>query len=78
MMKKILCLLAVLSLCAVLPAAAEEAAQPVTAAELSELLGSVRTQALASGPLNDPAEESAPPEEQPDMVLLPEKSEKIP
>ena len=63
MMKKILCLLAVLSLCAVLPAAAEEAAQPVTAAELSELLGSVRTQALASAPLNDPAEESAQSED---------------
>ena len=59
MMKKILCLLAGLVLFAVLPAAAEEAAQPVTSEELTALLESVRTQALAGEPLNDPAEDSA-------------------
>ncbi len=60
MMKKILCLLAVLSLCAIFPAAAEESSQqPVTAAELTALLESIRTQALASDLLNNPADESA-------------------
>lgn len=59
MMKKILCLLVVLSFCAVFPAAAEEPGQPVTAAELAALLETVRAQALASGPLNDPAGENA-------------------
>ena len=57
MMKKILCLLTVLFLCAVLPAAAEEALQPVTAGELSSLLDDIRAQALAASPLNDPADE---------------------
>ena len=59
MMKKILCLLVVLALCAALPVLAEDAVQPVTAAELDGLLDGVRTQALAAAPLNDPAEESA-------------------
>ena len=59
MWKKILCLLAALALCAVLPAAAEETVQPVTAAELAALAESVRTQALAGAPLNDPAGENA-------------------
>ena len=59
MVKKILCLLAVLTLCAALPAAAEDAAQPLTAAELSGLLETVRAKALAGEPLNDPAEEGA-------------------
>ncbi len=64
MMKKILCLLAALLLCAVFPAAAEESApQPVTAAELSALLETVRTKALAAAPLNDPASESAQSED---------------
>ena len=58
MMKKILCLLAVLSLCAVFPALAEEP-QPVTAGELAELLAGVRAQALAASPLNDPSDEGA-------------------
>ena len=59
MMKKILCLLTALFLCAVLPAAAEDALQPVTAGELSSLLDDVRAQALAASPLNDPAGENA-------------------
>ena len=59
MMKKILCLLAALSLCAVLSAAAEGSVQPLTAGELAVLLDSVRTQALASAPLNDPTDENA-------------------
>ena len=64
MMKKILCLLAVLSLCAVFPAAAEEAAsQPVTAAELSVLMETIRAAALSAEPLNDPAEENAQSED---------------
>lgn len=62
MMKKILCLAAVLAavltVCAVLPAAAE-AAQPVTAKELDDLLESVRAEALAAVPLNDPTDEEA-------------------
>ena len=64
MMKKILCLLAALLLCDVFPAAAEESApQPVTATELSALLETVRTKALAAAPLNDPASESAQSED---------------
>ncbi len=59
MMKKTLCLLAALFLCTVLSAAAEETVQPLKAEELSSLLDSIRTQALASAPLNDPAEENA-------------------
>lgn len=58
MMKKILCLLAALAVCAVFPAAAEEA-QPVTAAELDAHLESVRAQALTSELLNDPSAEDA-------------------
>ena len=45
MMKKILCLALVLTVCAVLPAAAEMA-QPVTAEELDALLTEVRAKAL--------------------------------
>ena len=62
MMRKILCLLAALMLCAVFPAAAEEP-QPVTAAELDALLESVRTQALSSELLNDPSGEEAQSED---------------
>ena len=58
-MKKILCLLAAFTLCAAMPAAAEETAQPVTAGELAALAESVLNQALASELLNDPAAESA-------------------
>lgn len=58
MMKKILCLVLMMTFCAVLPAAAETA-QPVTAAELDALLAGVRTEALASAPLNNPADEEA-------------------
>lgn len=58
MMKRILCLAVLLALCAVLPAAAETA-QPVTAAELDALRDSVKAQALAEEPLNDPADEEA-------------------
>ena len=64
MIKKILCLLAALALCAAIPAAAEEAApQPVTAAELSALLDTVRAKALAATPLNNPSEENAQSED---------------
>ena len=63
MMKKILCLIAALTLFAVIPAAAEDAGSPVTAAELAALLESVRSEALASSPLNDPADESAQSED---------------
>ena len=63
MMRKILCLVAALMLCAVWPAAAEEAAQPVTAEELSALAESVLTQALSSEPLNDPADAEAQSED---------------
>ena len=59
MMKKVLCLLAALSLFAAFPAAAEDAVQPVTAEELSALAESVRTEALASQPLNDPTGENS-------------------
>ena len=59
MMKKILCLLCALALCAVIPAAAENAAEPVTAAELDALAKLVRTNALDGQPLNDPAGEDA-------------------
>ncbi len=58
MMKKILCLVLVLTVCAVLPAAAEEA-QPVTAEELDTLLAEVRAKALTEELLNDPADEAA-------------------
>ena len=61
MMKKILCLLTALALCAGLSAAAaESAAEPVTASELDALAASVLEKVLGSEPLNDPAaEESA-------------------
>ena len=59
MMKKILCLLCALALCAVIPAAAENAVEPVTAAELDALAKMVRTNALCGQPLNDPAGEDA-------------------
>lgn len=62
MMKKILCLAVILTICAVLPAAAENAG-PVTAEELSVLMESVRTEALAAEPLNDPADEEAQSED---------------
>ncbi len=58
MMKKILCLVLLLAVCAAVPALAETA-KPVTAAELDELLAGVRTAALAAEPLNDPADEEA-------------------
>lgn len=58
MIKKILCLAAVLTLFAVLPATAETAG-PVTAEELSALLESARAEALAAEPLNDPADAEA-------------------
>ena len=63
MMKKILCLIAALTLFAVIPAAAEDAGSPVTAAELAALMESVRSEALAASPLNDPADESAQSED---------------
>ena len=58
MMKKILCLVLLLFVCAALPAAAETA-QPVTAEELDALLAEVRTKALSGEVLNDPADETA-------------------
>ena len=63
MMKRILCLLTAVMLCFILPAAAEENAKVVTAAELDELLESVRTQALTEELLNDPAGEDAESED---------------
>ena len=42
MMKKILCLIAALTLFAVIPAAAEDAGSPVTAAELAALMEDLR------------------------------------
>ena len=63
MMKRILCLLTAVILCFVLPAAAEENAKAVTAAELEALLESVRAQALAEELLNDPAGEDAESED---------------
>ena len=63
MMKRILCLLAVLTFGFVFSAAAEEAAEPVTAAELGTLLDRVLAEALTEAPLNDPAEESAQDED---------------
>ena len=59
MMKKFLCVLAALLLCAAFPAVAEETVQPVTAEELSALAETIRVQALADQPLNDPAAESS-------------------
>ena len=58
MMKKILCLAALLVFCAALPAAAETV-QPVTAEELGAQLETFRTQALAAAPMNDPADSEA-------------------
>ena len=58
MMRKILYLAAAVVLLAVLPASAETA-QPVTAEELGALLETVRAEALADEPLNDPADEEA-------------------
>ncbi len=63
MIKKILCLLTAALLCLVLPAAAEETAEVVTAAELDALLESVRAQALTEELLNDPAGEDADSED---------------
>ena len=63
MMKKILCFAAALALCAAAAAAAGEAAQPVTAGELAELTESVRSEALSSEPLNDPADAEAQSED---------------
>ena len=63
MKRLIMCLAAALAACAVLGAAAAETAQPVTAAELDGLLESVRTQALAGEPLNDPADAEAQSED---------------
>lgn len=62
MKRKFLCLLAALAVCAVFSAAAEEP-QPVTAAELDARMESVRTQALSSEPLNNPADEEAQSED---------------
>ena len=60
MMKKILCLLFALTLCAVFPAMAEESAsQPVTVRELDTLLESIRNRVQDAEPLNDPSEESS-------------------
>ena len=59
MMRKLLCVLAAALVFAVIPAAAEEAARPVTAGELTTLLEDVRTQAMGMEQLNDPADESA-------------------
>ena len=67
MMKRILYLLAAAVLCAVIPAAAEETVQPVTAGELAALLEEVRARALAAEPVNDPADEGALSE---DGILL--------
>ena len=63
MMKRILCLLIAVMLCFMLPAAAEENAKVVTAAELDELLERVRAQALTGELLNDPAGEDAESED---------------
>ena len=63
MMKRILCLLTAVMLCLILPAAAEENAKVVTAAELDELLERVRAQALTEELLNDPAGEDAESED---------------
>ena len=63
MMKRILCLLTAVMLCLILPAAAEENAKEVTAAELDELLERVRTQALGEELLNDPTGEDAESED---------------
>ena len=62
MKRKIFCLLVVLAVCAVFPVTAEEP-QPVTMEELDARIESVRTQALASEPLNDPADEEAQSED---------------
>ena len=58
MTKKILCLVLVLTVCAVLTAAAE-GVQPVTAEELDALLEAVRAKALTEELLNDPKDEAA-------------------
>ena len=63
MMKRILCLLAAALLCLILPVAAEENVNVVTAAELDELLESVRAQVLTEELLNDPAGEDAESED---------------
>ena len=63
MIKKILSLLTAALLCLALPAAAEETAKVVTAAELEELLESVRTQVQTEELLNDPASEEAESED---------------
>lgn len=58
MMKKILCLVLMLMICAAFPAMAETAS-PVTAEELDALLAVVRSEALSAAPLNNPADEEA-------------------
>ncbi len=58
MMKKILCLVLMLMICAGLPVRAETV-PPVTAEELDAMLTAIRTQALAAAPLNDPTDEEA-------------------
>ena len=64
MMKKILCLLFALTLCAVFPAMAEESAsQPVTVRELDTLLESIRSLVQDAEPLNNPSEESSQSED---------------
>lgn len=64
MFKRMLCVLAVLALalCGLSSAAAEDAV-PVTAAELSALLDSVRAQIGSGAPLNDPAADIAQTED---------------
>ena len=64
MFKRMLCVLAVLALalCGLSAAAAEDAV-PVTAAELSALLDSVRAQIGSGAPLNDPAADIAQTED---------------
>ena len=62
MMRKILCLAAVMALSAVFPASAETV-RPVTAEELNSLLESARTEALEAEPLNDPTDAEAQSED---------------
>jgi len=66
-MKKILCLVLALALCAAGTAIAETitsgSADPLTAGELAELLEIVRAEALAAEPLNNPGEESGESED---------------
>ena len=59
MFKKMLCLLAVISLALCTYASAEGGPEAVTAAELEALMAGLREQAAAAKPLNDPADEAA-------------------